>query len=44
MLTVFDTQRTPGSLSRRRFLQVGALGASSFTLPNLLDRQALATL
>ncbi len=42
MLTILDTQRTPGSLSRRRFLQVGALGASSFTLPNLLDRQAQA--
>ena len=42
MLTIVDSQRTPRPFSRRRFLQVGALGASSFTLPNLLQQQSLA--
>ena len=42
MLTIVDSQRATSPLSRRRFLQIGALGASSFTLPNLLRQQSLA--
>ncbi len=43
MLTIYDSNRPRKQMSRRRLLQVGALGASSFTLPGLLARRAAAT-
>ena len=43
MLTIYDSSRPRKQMSRRRLLQVGALGASSFTLPGLLARRAAAT-
>ena len=42
MLTIYDSNRPRKQMSRRRLLQVGALGASSFTLPGLLERRATA--
>ena len=43
MLTIYDSKQQQNTISRRRLLQVGALGASSFTLQRLLEQQATAS-
>ena len=42
MFTIYDDLPGQRSMSRRRLLQIGALGAGSFSLPSLLEQKALA--
>ncbi len=42
MFTIYDELPGRRSMSRRRLLQIGALGAGSFSLPSLLEQKALA--
>lgn len=43
MLTIYDSNQPRKRMPRRRLLQVGALGASTFTLPGLLQKRAAAS-
>ena len=42
MFTIYDDLPGQRSMSRRRLLQIGALGAGSFSLPSLLEQKSLA--